>query len=36
MDTLVEPQCYEQAFEMLCVFFTVVAVFASYLLTLRG
>ncbi len=35
MEWLVSPESYQQAFEMVCCFFTMIAVFASYLFTMR-
>ena len=35
MAWLVSPESYTQAFELICCFFTVIAVFVGYVLTLR-
>lgn len=35
MYSILSPESYQQAFEMVCCFFTIVAAIISYLLTLR-
>ena len=35
MYSIIPADNYAQAFEMVCCFFTIVAVFASYILTMR-
>jgi hypothetical protein len=35
MEWLVSPESYQQAFEMVCCFFTMIAIFASYLFAMR-